>query len=347
MFQEGLGTLKGFEAKLVVDRDATPKFCKARMVPYSMEEKVEEELQRLTNEGILEPVESASWAVPIVPALKSDKSSIQIYGDFKVTVNLAVKLDKYPIPKVDDLFAKTFTKLDLCQAYQQLPLDEESKSYVVINTHKGLFRYTRLPYGISSAPGIFQRVMESLLQGIPGVIVYIDDILITGATEQEHLQALEEVLSRLEKAGLRTRKCKCRFMVPSVDFLGYRIDTEGPHPQPGKVKTIKEAPSPTCITELKAYLGLLTYYSRFLPNLSTTFAPLYALLQKDYPWRWTEEEEKSFTASKELLTSSSLLVHFDPKLKLGLACDASAYGIGAVLAHHMLDGSEKPIGYVS
>ena len=218
---------------------------------------------------------------------------------------------------------------------------------MVINTHKGLFRYTRLPYGISSAPGIFQRVMENLLQGIPSVVVYIDDILITGATEQEHLQALEEVLSRLEKAGLRARKCKCRFMVPSIDYLGYRIDTEGLHPQPDKVKAIKEAPNPTCVTELKAYLGLLTYYSKFLPNLSTTLAPLYALLQKDYPWRWMEEEEKAFIASKELLTSKSLLVHFNPKLKLVLACDASAYGIGAVLAHRMPDGSEKPIGYVS
>ena len=218
---------------------------------------------------------------------------------------------------------------------------------MVINTHKGLFRYTRLPYGISSAPRIFQRVMESLLQGIPGVVVYIDDILITGATEQEHLQALEEVLSRLEKAGLRARKCKCRFMVPSVDYLGYRIDKEGLHPLPDKVKAIKEAPDPTSVTELKAYLGLLTYYSKFLPNLSTTLAPLYVLLQKDYPWRWTGEEEKAFTASKELLTSESLLVHFDPKLELVLACDASAYGIGTVLAHRLPDGSEKPIGYVS
>ena len=270
----------------------------------------------------MEPVEFASWAAPIVPVLKSDESSVRNCG---VTVNPVVKLDKYPIPKVEDLFAqlaggKTFTKLDLSQAYQQLPLDEESKSYVLINT---LFRYTRLPYGISSAPGIFQRVMESLLQGIPGVVVYIDDILITGVSEQEYLQALEEVLSRLEKAGLRARKCKCRFMVHSVDYVGYRIDTEGLHPQPGKVKAIKEAPTPTCITELKAYLGPLTYYSKFLQNLSTTLAPLYALLQKDYPWRWTEEEEKAFAASKELLTSSSLLVHFDPKLKLVLACDVS------------------------
>ena len=108
-------------------------------------------------------------------------------------------MDRYPIPKVNDLFAKLgqgklFSKLDLSHEYQQLPLDEESKKYVVVNTHKGLFQYTRLPFGISSAPGIFQRVIESLLQGIEGVVVYLDDILVTGSTEVAHLKALDEVL---------------------------------------------------------------------------------------------------------------------------------------------------------
>ena len=132
--------------------------------------------------------------------LKKDASSIRICGDFKQTENPVSKLDRYPIPKVEDLFTtltcgQTFSKLDLSQAYQQLPLDDLSKQYVVINTHRGLFRYTRLPYGISSAPGIFQRVMESVLQGIAGVIVYIDDILVTGSSKEEHNQRLEEVLS--------------------------------------------------------------------------------------------------------------------------------------------------------
>ncbi len=108
--------------------------------------------------------------------LKSDKKSVRLCGDFKVTVNAVAKLDRYPVPKVEDLFTtlsqgKVFTKLDLRQAYQQIPLDEESKKYVVINTTKGLFRYTRLPYGVSSPPGIFQREMEHLFQGIPGVVV--------------------------------------------------------------------------------------------------------------------------------------------------------------------------------
>ena len=159
-------------------------------------------------------------------------------------MNPVAKMDCYPIPKVEDLFAtlaggKQFTKLDLSQAYQQVRLDEASKEYVTINTQKGLFRYTRLPFGISAAPGIFQRVMEGLMKGIPRVIVYLDDILISGSTEKEHIQALNEVLSRLQKAGLRAKKSKCQFMADSVTYVGFWIDTEGLHPLPEKVDAIR------------------------------------------------------------------------------------------------------------
>lgn len=352
VFQEGLGSLKGYEAKINVDPNATPRFHKARSVPYAMREKVEAELDRLVAEGTLVPVEYSDWATPIVAVVKSDRKSVRICGDFKVTVNPVSQLHRYPIPKIEDIFAtleggKTFTKLDLSQAYQQLKLDAESQKYLVINTHKGLFRYTRLPYGISSAPGIFQKAMETLLQGIPHVTVYIDDILITGENDADHLQTLETVLERLAKAGLRAKKNKCKFMVPSVDYLGYVIDAQGLHPHPDKVVAIQQAPTPLNVTQLKSYLGLLSYYGKFLPNLSTLLAPLYKLLGKDVRWEWSSEQEQAFQASKELLTSSKLLVHFNPQLPLLLACDASAYGIGAVLAHKMPDGSEQPIGYVS
>ena len=352
LFQECLGTFKDYEAKIEVDPGATPRFCKARTVPYAMREKVEEELNRLVSEGTLEPVDYSDWAAPIVAVMKSDRKSVRICGDFRITVNPVSKLNRYPIPKTEDLFAtlkrgKIFTKLDLSQAYLQLKLEEESSKYLVISTHKGLFRYTRLPYGISSAPGIFQKAMEQLLQGIPHVTVYIDDILITAETEAEHLQILERVFNRLAKAELKVKKPKCKFMVPSVSYLGHVIDAKGLHPLPEKIEAIRQAPTPKNVTELKSYLGLLTYYGKFLSNLSTRLAPLYKLLSKKEPWEWTSAQDRAFNESKELLTSSQLLVHFDSKLQLLLACDASAYGIGAVLAHRMPDGSEKPIGYAS
>ena len=260
VFADEFGKLKGHTAKIHVDPGAQPCFCKARTVPYAMRNKVEAELQRLEDAGIIEPVQFADWAAPIVPVVKSDKESIRICGDFKVTVNKASKLDRYPIPKIEIARlagGKTFTKLDMSQAYQRIVLDEDSRTYVVINTHRGLFQYNRLPFGVSSAPGIFQRVMESILNGIPGVVVYIDDILVTGATEEEHLAHLEEVLRRLEEAGLRLKRNKCVFMAPFVVYLGHVIDAQGLHPIPDKVRALQAAPQPENVAQLRSYIGLL------------------------------------------------------------------------------------------
>jgi len=168
---------------------------------------------------------------------------------------------------------KTFTKLDLLHAYQQLPLDDDSKEYTTINTHRGLYRYKRLPFGVASAPSIFQCTIESILQGIPHVTVYIDDILITGTTQEEHLHNLEEVLSQLEKANIRLKLCKCAFFLPSIHYLGHRISAQGLQPLTDKVKAIQDAPAPRNVSQLKSFLGSLNYYSKFLPNLSSTLAP--------------------------------------------------------------------------
>ena len=151
----------------------------------------------------------------------------------------------------------------------------------------------------------------------------------------------------MERAGLRLKKAKCLFMIPSVDFLGHKIDSQGLHPTSEKVKAVQEAPQPRNVRELKSYLGLFSYYSKFLPNLSSTLAPLYSLLKASTPWQWTTNEEGAFQASKRLLLSSQVLVHFDPKKKLLLSCDASAYGIGVVLSHQMSDGREKPTMFAS
>ena len=223
VFLPELGMVKGVTAKIHVDPQACPRFCKPRSVPFAMKQKVEEELERLLKEGIIEPVQFSEWAAPIVPVRKND-GSVRICSDYRMTINQAAKLDAYPLPKIEDLFTSLsggvyFTKLDLSHAYQQLQLDETSRPYVTINTHKGLFQYTRLPFGVSSAPAIFQRTMESLLQGMDQVVVYIDDILIAGGTQAEHLKKLDEVMQRLKEAGMRLKKEKCHFLQPSVEYL--------------------------------------------------------------------------------------------------------------------------------
>lgn len=170
-----MGTVQRVKAKIYIDSQEKQRYFKSRSPPFALNEKIEHELDRLVCEGTVTPVEFSEWATPIVPIEKSDKA-VCICGDYKVTVNRVSKLDIYPIPKTEDLFAilrggEHFSKLDLSQAYQQSELDEESKKYTNINTHKGLFLYNRLPFGILSAPGIFQRTIENLLQGISSVIV--------------------------------------------------------------------------------------------------------------------------------------------------------------------------------
>ena len=253
---------------------------------------------------------------------------------------------------VEDLLAtlgggEKFTKLDMSQAYQQLQLDDESKWYTTINTHKGLFQYNRLPYGISSAPGIFQRNMENLLQNISYVIVQVDDILVSGAKDEDHLKNLEEVFKRLAKAGLRLKKGKCVFMEPQVTYLGHRVSKEGIQPMEDKVEAITNAPPPRNVSELKSYLGMINYYQKFLTNLSSVLAPLHSLLNSKTHWHWGKDQQQAFEQSKSFLKSSRLLVHYDDKKELILACDASENGLGAVLSHKMEDGSEHPISFAS
>ena len=327
IFREELGLVKGVTARLQVESEATPIFFKAHTMPYALRGKIEQELQRLEKQGVLEKVEFAEWAAPIVPVTKPD-GSVRICGDYKVTVNKVAKLDTYPLPRIEDLFAslaggKQFTKLDLAHAYQQIPLEEESKQYVVINTLRGLYKYNRLPFGVASAPAIFQKTMDNLLQGLKKVTVYIDDILVTGSTQEEHLKNLEEVLTRLQRAGIQLKRSKCAFMLPSVEYLGHIISTEGLHPTAEN------------------------YYSRFLSNLSSVLAPLYQLLQKNKSWSWGKTQSQAFQEAKEAIASSKVLTHYDPELPLILECDASPYGVGAVLSHKMKDGLVRPIAFTS
>ena len=286
-----------------------------------------------------------------MPVLKGD-GRVRICADYKVTVNRFTRLDKYPIPRIEELFAslaggQTFTKLDLSHAYLQIPLEPDSQQYVIVNTHRGLYRYKRLPFGVASAPAIFQRVMETLLQGIAGVCVYLDDILVTEKSETEHLHNLTQVLNRLQTAGMRLKQQKCAFMLPSVSYLGHVISAEGLRTEESKVKAVVDAPEPKNVAELRSFLGLVNYYGKFLPDLATTLAPLYKLLRQTMTWRWGTQQSKAFQAVKALLQSDRVLTHYDDRQPLVLACDASPYGLGAVLSHHMADGSERPVGYAS
>ena len=263
MFQGGVGTIVGYQADVRLREGTKPVFKKYRSVAYALQPVLEAELTRLQNKGILQPVQTSQWATPLVVVPKAN-GKIRVCGDSKVTINKYVETKTYPLPNIKDILARLaggcyFSKLDLTQVYQQLPLDQDSKELLVVNTPKGLFLYTRLPYGVSTAPAIFQSVMDRILQGLP-VACYLDDILVAGTTQAEHDLRLQQVLERLEKAGIRLQKEKCQFNQQRVEYLGHCIDAMGIHPTQKKLKATQLAPIPTDVSQLRAFVGLMNYY---------------------------------------------------------------------------------------
>jgi transposase InsO family protein len=309
------------------------------------------EIDRLQALGVFKPIAHSDWAAPLVPIVKADKHSIRLCGDYKVTINRAAVADQYAMPKAEDIFArlaggKTFSKLDFSEAYAQLVLDEASQQLAAVNTPKGLFAVTRLPYGTSPSAAIFQRTLDNLLRDVPNTAVYIDDIILAAEDEAKMLHLIDTVLAKLEAAGLRLNKTKCSFMQPAVTYLAHVIDKDGLHPTKDKVTAIVDAPPPTDVATLRSFIGLITFYAKFIPNHATLMAPLYTLLQQGEEWRWTHIEQQAFDATKQALLSSQLLVHFDPSLPVTVACDASPVGVGAVLSN-VINGEERPVMFIS
>ena len=206
VFSEGVGTLKGHKADLKVEENCQPSFHKPRQVPYE---------------------EYSEWATPIVPVVKRN-GSVRVCGDFKVSVNPVLRAEQYPLPRIEDIFAnlaggKQFSKLDLRQAYHQMEVTEESKKYLTINTHKGLYQYNRLVFGVTSCPAIWQRAIDQGLQGVPDTQCILDDMIITGKTDEEHLENLEKLLKRLQDAGLKANKRSAIFSEIEFSSVDVRL----------------------------------------------------------------------------------------------------------------------------
>ncbi|KAG6451692.1 hypothetical protein O3G_MSEX007288 [Manduca sexta] len=349
VFCDQLGTCKRPIQLQLTDKE--PVYVRARSMPLALRSRVERELARLEADGSIYRVEYSDYGTPIVPVIKKN-GDIRICGDYKITINPKLKRDYYPLPRIDELFAKLsrgekFSKIDLRHAYEQCLLSDESQPYTAITTHVGTFVYRRTPYGLSCIPEKFQKLMEETLYGVPGCVVFLDDICVTGVDRFQHEKNLRAVLGRLRDMGLTIKINKCRFMQDSVKYLGFIINRDGLRPDPEKLEAISSAPRPGNISHLKSFLGMLNYYGRFIPNLSTLLQPLHNLLKKNVSWKWDFNCEQAFVNAKRYLLSERVLAHYEEGQELILSVDSSAYGLGAVLAHRYSDGSERPISYVS
>ncbi|CAH8589626.1 unnamed protein product [Dicrocoelium dendriticum] len=351
VFQSELGHCKKMQAKLTLLPDARPVFRPRRPVPCASQALVEQELDRLQQAGVIERVNFSPWAAPIV-VIRKPNGSIRLCADFSTGLNAALEPHQYPLPLPEDVFAKLnggkyFATLDLADAYLQLEVEPESRKLLTINTHRGLYQYNRLPFGVKTAPAIFQQVMDAMLTGVTGAAAYLDGIIIMGSTQDELFQRLDDVLQRIKDYGFRLRADKCKFFLKSIKFLGFVINENGRRPDPENIEVIDRLPAPSDVTTLPSFLGMVSHYSKFLPCMHRLRHPLNHLLMKDVEWKWSAQCQQSFEKLKSLLKSDLLLTHYNPKLEIIVATDASSYGIGAVISHRFPDGSEKAIAHVA
>lgn len=352
----GVGKLKDQTIKLHVDPSVSPTAIPHRRVPFHLRKKVEDKLAELEQEDIIEKVDGDAptpWVSPIVtPPKPNNPSEIRLCVDMRGP-NKAIQRARHITPTIEDVLsdlngATRFSKLDLNQGYHQLELNPKSRSLTTFSTHVGLWQYKRLNFGISCASEIFQNEIRKVLNGLEGTLNVSDDILVYGRSDTEHNERLTRVLERLEQKGLTLNKNKCKFAKKSLTYLGYVFSEDGVAPDPNKVDDVRNAPRPTNVLELRSFLGLANYCSRFIQDFATITAPLRSLTRKDETWNWKSDHETAFKKLKKALTSSSVMSYFNPSWQTEILVDGSPVGLGAILTQKSPNGREtKIISYAS
>ena len=287
LWKSELGCLKDFELDVKFKSDAKPIFLKPRQVPFALREELGLAIENGIAKGVWEIVPFNEYGTPVVPVRKST-GKIRVSGDYSITVNPQLEKHRHLIPLPEDLIQKLsggygFTKVDLANAYNQVKLSSESQKKLALSTHKGVLLQKRLPFGITSAPGYFQEIMEKITANLPGVAVYLDDILVSGKNAQDHLQNLRGLLACLHERGLRCRLDKCVFGQASVEYLGHQLSYNGVA-KGQKVDAVCKMPAPTNVSSLRSFLGSVQFYGKFISNLSTLTEPLNKLTRKGEKW---------------------------------------------------------------
>jgi transposase InsO family protein len=330
---------------------ATPIILPPRRVPLAMKDEVYAELQRMQKMGVISPVNDARpWCHAMVVARKPN-GKVRICIDPR-TINPWIEREYMQIPDIDGILldlekAKVFTLIDLQAAFWQVGVDDESARLLTFATPWGRYQYNRLPFGISIAPEIFHKAVVDLLQGIPGVVVYVDDIFIYAETDEEHDERYEEVKRRLDLGGFTWNPAKCHVRKNSVKFLGHIIGGGQVRPDPEKVQALAAFPEPRNRKDLKGFVGLVSWLRKFLPELNEHLSIFRPLLKERTPWIWTENEARAFKDVKTALTKIAPLMMIRSGEPLILVVDASSYGLGAALLQRDKDGIERPVYFAS
>uniref|UniRef100_A0A0N4ZZR0 RNA-directed DNA polymerase n=1 Tax=Parastrongyloides trichosuri TaxID=131310 RepID=A0A0N4ZZR0_PARTI len=351
LFSSGLGSYTGEMVKINVKEEAQPKIIIYRCSNLNLKDQVRLEIERLEKLDVWEPVKALQWISPMSVALKAD-GRVRICANFSQTINKVLDCEQYQIPAPHELFNKIqgcnlFSNFDITDAFLSVMVEPQSRKYLVVSTSIGLMQYKRLPFGLASAPMIFQRIMSELLNEHNEVAVYFDDVVIGGKDIAEHDKRMHAVLEKLEISGFKLNINKSAIRKPEVRYLGNILDKRGIRPDENKTKAIKEMRNPTSLMELKSFLGIVIHYSKFIPNLSIIAKPLNELTKKNRKFELNEQCIRSIKILKEILVSDKILVPYSRDLPIIFAADASQYGYGAVVMHRFKDGSERPIEFTS
>ena len=321
-------------------------------IPHAYRKLFEGELQEMLKHKIIEP-STSEWAAPILPIKKKD-GTWRFCVDFR-RLNSLSRLDAYPMPRVDELIdrlgqARFISTIDLTRGYWQIPIVTKDREKTAFTTPYGLFHFMVLPFGLNGAPACFQRLMDRILKGCEDfAAAYLDDVVIYSISWQEHLRQLEEVLSRIRRAGLTIKASKCQMGMEECLYLGHTVGSGVVRPEVDKLEAVRLFPVPKTKRQVRTFLGLTGYYRKFIPDYASISAALSDLTKKSAPntLHWTEPCQKAFDTLRERLCSSPVLRCPDLAAQFVLQTDASERGVGAVLSQQGPDGQEHPVGYFS
>lgn len=311
---------------------------------------IQREVDKMLDKGIIEP-SSSPWSSPVVLVKKKD-NSWRFCVDYR-HLNHITKKDVYPLPRIDDALdclhgAKYFSSIDLRSGYWQIAVDDKDREKTAFVTPDGLYQFKMMPFGLCNAPATFERMMDSLLRGMKWTIClcYLDDVIVFSTTFDDHLTRLSAVLDVFRRANLQLNSSKCRFGQRQICVLGHLVNAAGVQPDPAKVRAVRDFPTPRSAKDVRSFLGLCSYFRRFVEKFAEVARPLTCLLKTDVAFTWGQQQANAFSSLVDILTNPPVLAHFDPSAATELRTDASGHGIGAVLAQRQ-QGMHRVVAYAS
>lgn len=323
--------------------------------PYRLSHHERSKLQTMVGEmldaGIVQE-STSEFASPIILVRKKDGSS-RLCVDYRMLNSVTIK-ERYPMPIIEDEISRLsgqsyFITLDLASGYYQVPIAEHCKHLTAFVTPDGLYEFNRMPFGLANAPAVFQRMINKVLGSarFTKATAYMDDVMIYGKDPSECLDRLEEILRLIEEAGLTLNLTKCVFLRSSIEYLGYEISAEGVRPGEKKIESVKNFPRPGNLHNVRQFLGLASYFRKFVRNFASIAAPLTQLLKKDCVWDWNNDREVAFQTLKTLLTERPILAIYNQDAETELHTDASKDGVGGILLQKAHEGNFMPVAYCS